>query len=377
MAALVPPTLVIDFGTATAAALIVIEQGSWLVPDPASGASRWPCVLYWDGQRMIAGAAAEQRGRVDPAGYASDIKRALDQDTAVVVGTRRLRPVEQVAEFFAALRNAAQRLLGSVGAHPVPERAVVTIPTSAGVTDHLRSQLVGAAEAAGFTAVELLVEAAGAVWAPGSPLRVGDLVLVYDLGATFEATLVRVGDDLPEILGHGRIVDWPGSPPPGREPAELTIACCRDVLARLGVERTHVAWVLPVGGGTRRPGLVPLIEQGLGIAVATVAEPELAVVRGAAVWLPRSGPRTVVARGSGHRMVPLVYTIPGGTAQLLRWLVEPEQPYEEGAAVARVRLPNGSVWDLTVRARGTVDEVLVSGGREVRSGEWLALVRPL
>jgi molecular chaperone DnaK (HSP70) len=252
---------------------------------------------------------------------------------------------------------------------------VVTVPTH---PDARRGQLVGAAEAVGFTAVELLVEAAAAIWAPGSPARIGDLVLVYDLGATFHATLVRVGDDLPEILGQASIVDipGPGEPTEASTVVDLTLARCRDLLARTGVSRTEVAWVLPVGGGARVAGLAALIEYGLGIAVAPIDEPELAVVRGAAVWLPRSGPRSVPARGSGQRMVPLVYTIPGGRARLLRWLVEPQQPYEEGAPVARVRLPGGAIWDLTARARGIVDEVLIPGGREVRSGEWLALVRP-
>jgi hypothetical protein len=110
--------------------------------------------------------------------------------------------------------------------------------------------------------------------------------------------------------------------------------------------------------------------------VTTVEEPELAVIRGTAAWLPRSGTRRVPARGSDRRLVPLAYTIPGYTARLLRWLVEPRQPYEEGAVVARVRLATGAVWDLTVRTRGVLDEVLVPAGRDIRSGEWLALVRP-
>ena len=375
------PTLIVDFGTTSAAALVVTEQGSWLVPDPASGEGRWPGALYWDGQRMTAGAAAVQRGQVDPAGFSTGLRRALYHEAPVAVGQRRLRPVELVAEFLLELRTEALRVLASVRRPPPSlDRAIVTLPASVGVTDPLRSQLVGAAEAAGFTAVELLADPAGAVWAPGAPLRVGELVLVFDLGATFEAALVRVGDDLPEILGHASILDWPATAPenPGNEStrADLALACCRDLLARLGVSRAHVAWVLPVGGGVRAEGLVPMIEQGLGIAVAWFDEPELAVLRGAEVWLPRSGTRSVPARALGPRLVPLAYTIPGGTARLLRWLVEPHQPYDEGAVVARVRLPAGTVWDLTVRAPGALEEVLIPGGHEVRSGEWLALVRP-
>jgi hypothetical protein len=157
---------------------------------------------------------------------------------------------------------------------------------------------------------------------------------------------------------------------------ELTMASCRDLLARLALEHQQPDWVLPVGLGARTPRLRQALDRSLGIPVALVDEPELAVVRGAAQWLPRSGPRTVMARPSPERMVPLVFTIPGGSAQLLRWLVEPEQAYEVGAPLARVRLGSGAVWDLTARTRGTVDEVLVAGGRPIATGEWLALVRP-
>jgi hypothetical protein len=48
----------------------------------------------------------------------------------------------------------------------------------------------------------------------------------------------------------------------------------------------------------------------------------------------------------------------------------------EGTTVARVRLTGGAIWDLTTRTRGVLDEVLVPGGTDVRTGDWLALARP-
>jgi len=175
----VPPTLVIDFGSTAMAAIVVTDQSSWLVPDPASGESRWPAAIHWDGQRVAAGAAAELRRRTEPNGYSANLKRSLELDAPVMVGARRFRPAEQVAELFAAVRTQAQRNHGPIN------RAVMMVPASVAATDPRRVHLIGAAEAAGFAAVELLVEPAGAVWAPGSPLRVGDVALVYDLGATF------------------------------------------------------------------------------------------------------------------------------------------------------------------------------------------------
>jgi len=211
---------------------------------------------------------------------------------------------------------------------------------------------------------------------------------VHDLGATFEATVLRVGDDLPEVLATAAILDWPrdaldsvrraGQRPEGRTlgdtapttAIDMTIACCRELLADANAQ-----WVLPVGGGARMPGLVPALEDALGRPVARLPEPELAVVRGIAQWWPRTGPRAVMARPAVDRMTPLVFTIPGGSARLLRWLVRPEEPYDAGAPLARVRLAGGALWDLTARSRGTLDQILIEGGAPVATGEWLALVR--
>jgi hypothetical protein len=154
---------------------------------------------------------------------------------------------------------------------------------------------------------------------------------------------------------------------------ELSIECSRDLLDAHG--SPAVAWVLPVGGGARMPGLEPALEHALGRPVARLDEPELAVVRGIAQWLPRTGPRTVMARPTVDRMTPLVFTIPGGAARLLRWLVRPEESYDVGATLARVRLAGGALWDLTARSRGTLDQILIEGGSLVTSGDWLAITR--
>lgn len=327
------PTLVMEFGTGSAAAMVVADQGTWLVSEPGTGHARWPHGL------------------------------------------------QPTTELFAAIRNQAERRFSPMFGAPV-DRAVVTIPGSLGPGDPGRSRLISAAESAGFVAVELVLDAAGALWAPGSPVVVGDVVLVYNLGApfeaaTFEAVLLRVGDDLPEVLGHTCIHDWPADARPGSAAAlELTMAACRDLLTDVGHMRQAVRWVLPVGGAARTQGLDQLFERGLGgLPVAWLDEPDLAVVRGTAHWLPRSGPRIVMARPAPDRMTPLVFTIPGGSAQLLRWLVQPEESYDEGAPLARVRLAGGALWDLTARSRGTLDQVLVNGGAPISSGEWLALAR--
>ena len=208
----VPATVAIDLGTDSLAALVVTDHGRWLVPDPATGEPRWASAVHRDAQHILT-----------------------------------------------AVRAQAQRQFGPL------HRAVIAIPT--GLTGaEPRRALVAAAEAAGFAAVELVLAAVGAIWAPGSPVGVGETVLVHDLGATFEATVLRVGDDLPEVLATAAILDWPpdalgsvrrdGQRPEGRTlgdtapttAIDMTIACCRELLAAANAQ-----WVLPVGGGARMP----------------------------------------------------------------------------------------------------------------------------
>lgn len=366
--------LAIDFGTHSLAAVVVTDQASWLVPDPTSGETRWRCAVHWDGERVTVGALAEQRRRLDPTGYAAGSKRGLAQDAAALLGARRFRPFEQVVELLTAVRVQAHRQHGPVS------RALVTIPADYVPGDPRRGRMIAAAEAAGFGAVELLGEAVAAVSGPlaGGRLGAGDLVLVYDFGATFEATLIRIGDDFHEVIGHQSIVDWgPLGEAPGAMALDHTTACCRDLLDRLGVNPRAVTAVLPIGGGARVPGLDQALDLGLGIPVRHQDEPELVVVRGAAHWLPRSGSRTVAATvpASAERIVPLAFTFPGGSARLLRWLVEPNELYGEGAALARVRLNSGAVWDLTARTGGVLDQVLLADGAPLASGDWVGLCR--
>ncbi|WP_173158749.1 Hsp70 family protein [Phytohabitans suffuscus] len=155
-----------------------------------------------------------------------------------------------------------------------------------------------------------------------------------------------------------------------------TVTCCTDLLARTGVQPHQVTAVVPVGGGVRMPTVAELLQQSLRLPVRTVEDPDLATVRGAARWLPHSGPRRVPAATSPEPSIPLAFAIPGGSAHLLRWLIAPGQAYVAGVPLARVRLPTGALWDLTARVPGTLDRLLAAPGAEVTAHEWLALARP-
>ncbi|WP_213456023.1 Hsp70 family protein [Rhizomonospora bruguierae] len=151
-----------------------------------------------------------------------------------------------------------------------------------------------------------------------------------------------------------------------------TVECAEQVLAEAGAAPDEV---LPVGGATRMPLVTRLLAGAFHRPVRRFPEPELAVVRGAVGWLPRSGPRVIAAETPGGRTVPLAFPIPGGGGTLVRWLVEPGEPYGAGHPLARVRLPGGALWDLVAAAPGAVDRFLVGPGTPVAAGEWLAVVR--
>jgi hypothetical protein len=192
--------------------MVVTEHGRWLVPDPATGEARV-------GQRR---STATPSTSSPPSG-----PRPSDSSGRCTGPSSRSRPAS-------------------------PGRSASGPATAA-------------AEAAGFAAVELVLAAVGATWAPGSP--------VAGRGRRFWCTtsarrsrrpLLRVGDDLPEVLATAAILDWPGDAEHRDRDRELSIACCRELLDA----RARRAWVLPVGGGAARAGLVPALEDALGRPVA-------------------------------------------------------------------------------------------------------------
>ncbi|MFC7481072.1 Hsp70 family protein [Luedemannella flava] len=396
------PILVIDFGTTTSAASVVTDDDAWLVAEPASGGYLWPSAVCWDGQQLLVGTLAERRKRTDPTTYWAEFKRGLAVDTPVLLGHRWFRPSELVVTVLSALKAEAQRQLGGE-----IDRAVLTVPASYVNGDPRRARMAAAAEAAGFVAVELVPEPAAAAFAYETSHHGGELVLVYDIGGgTFDAALVRLGEQWHEVLGHaalddcgGRDIDallssrirhesdqWltplratmaatPSAPAALRlslaiaefaqrikhqltdvpvaqdflmpntpmyqlarpefatmTAAQLgrTVTCCRDLLARLGVPLSEVSSVLLAGGSSRMPVIAERLERELGRPLRRLPEPDLAVVRGAANWLRRSGSRVIQAARVPARTVPLAFDIPGGSARLLRWHVLPGETYAEG-----------------------------------------------
>jgi molecular chaperone DnaK len=149
-----------------------------------------------------------------------------------------------------------------------------------------------------------------------------------------------------------------------------TMDCCRDLIRRLGRTTADLSAVLLVGGTTRMPIVPSTLADDLKVPLRQTADPDLAVVRGAAVWARTQGTRTVA---------PLPYR-PGtallrwrlAPAELLRWLIAPGQSYSVGTPLARVRLADGTIWDLTASLPGTFDAALAAAGDRIASGDWIA-----
>ncbi|GAA0802295.1 Hsp70 family protein [Spirilliplanes yamanashiensis] len=148
----------------------------------------------------------------------------------------------------------------------------------------------------------------------------------------------------------------PVSPAYGLDRAELAVvaagalrglvAGCRQVLADAGAAPADVAAVVLAGGGARMPIATAAVRDALGQVPRCAAEPEFAVIRGAARWAERTDERRLPALAPGWRREPVAWAVPGGTGQLLRWTVPPGEVVAAGTPLAEVRTPDDLVHEL-------------------------------
>lgn len=439
------PTLIVDFGTCFSSAATVTGRDIHLVAEPASGSFAWSSAVFLDGGRLLVGALADSRKRRDPAAYRTEFKRDLGQVEDIPLGARSYAAQELVTAVLMGLKSEAERTTSTA-----ITRGVVTVPASYTFADRRRALMIAAAEAIGLRTVELLAEPVAAVFAPmlGSPLRSGELVLVYDFGGgTFDTAVVRIGEQTHEILGNdalddcgGRDLDallasrlraeadewltsWLAASAPEQKSAtalrvrmalgdvardmkhqlsgtmeaeefliptapasrlsrpELaalatplvrrTVNCCRDLMKRLDVSTTDISAVLLVGGTTRMPIVAEILDRELGRPLRQTEDPDLAVVRGAAYWARSNAVRQIPPLPHPPGTALLSWKVPHG--RLLRWLIPVGARYAAGTPLARVRLDDGTLWDLTAGTAGQLHQVLAAAGSEYDSDECLAI----
>ncbi|MFE4823244.1 Hsp70 family protein [Streptomyces sp. NPDC056704] len=430
------PVLVVDFGTTSTAAALLVDGQLELLQEPATGRLGWPSSVLVDGEEILVGSLATRRKGVRSANYRSEIKRLLSHNQASVIDGRQYSPGELVTAILATLRREAEAVHGGPVTH-----AVLTVPAAYRTGDRRNEQMISAGEAAGFTAVELLPEpVAAALSTPsGQPFQPGDLVLAYDFGGgTFDSALVHVGSRDHEVVASSALEDCGGydidervaahlcalhedieklynatnrgrlevmdaaqalkhqlsDRPDGAEEikslgvevlltreqfdalvgdlVDRTVECCRALLDSSGYAAEHLNGVFITGGSSRMPLVATALEAAFGSAPRTARDPELAVVRGAAAWASRGESRSCMPLDYVADEEPLRWDFPGGVGTLLDWTVEEGAGFSAGDELARVRLPNGTL----VRLRAEHSSVLrarhARPGDRVESGHWLA-----
>ena len=159
-----------------------------------------------------------------------------------------------------------------------------------------------------------------------------------------------------------------------------TVECCAKLISDTpGIGPDDIKGVLLVGGSTWMPVVLPYLRRHLEVAgpVLMAPNPVLAVVDGAARWAESAALRRAFDEDPLPLRVPLSWSLPRGRGTLVRWLVERHNSYPPGAALARVRLPDNSLFDLHARAAGRVEQQHVWPGGQLYSGDWLVTsVRP-
>ncbi|MFY1650166.1 Hsp70 family protein [Solwaraspora sp. WMMB762] len=177
----------IDFGTSNTVA--VVRGGDGRVrPLLFDGTPLLPSAVYRDADgRLLVGADAHRRARIDPSGFEPNPKRRVDDGT-VLLGDADVPVPQLVAALLRHVAAEARRQLGGV------DEVRLTHPVRWG--ERRRMVLVQAAYAAGLPRPTLIAEPVAAASyytsALGAAVPPGRALAVYDLGGgTFDAAVVR------------------------------------------------------------------------------------------------------------------------------------------------------------------------------------------
>ncbi|MFJ8112673.1 Hsp70 family protein [Streptomyces sp. NPDC096132] len=154
-----------------------------------------------------------------------------------------------------------------------------------------------------------------------------------------------------------------------------TVECCRALLHRCDTAPDDITHVLLTGGGSRMPAVRSAVHTAWRRRPHQTEDPDLAVVLGARLWAARQPLRRLTARTPSPGTEALSWHIPGGSARLERWLRAPGDAYDRGTALARVRLSDGSLHDLTAASPGRLLRRQVAPAQRVADGDWLVTSR--
>src|SRR6266545_3347147 len=102
--------LVVDVGSWALTAAVIVGEQVHPVPEPLSGALRWPSGASLDGRELLVGAAAERHRQVAPRQYLEGIRRTIDSSAPVWLGEHQINGVEALAAALDAIITEARRL---------------------------------------------------------------------------------------------------------------------------------------------------------------------------------------------------------------------------------------------------------------------------
>ncbi|GAA2712951.1 hypothetical protein Apa02nite_091360 [Actinoplanes palleronii] len=327
------PRLAIDYGTACTRAVVVVPGQSWQ-PLMIDGSAEPSSAAHVDAHGQITvGSAAWRLAAVDPDGF---VGAPLAEGAGTV--SRHGREVEVCDLVTATLLLVSAEAIRLLGAVPADVR--MTVP--AGWGPRRRTWLRRAAHQAGLglpQLVEAPVAAAGQRLLDGAQLQVGAFVLVCDVGATTEATVLRRGPRGFEVLSTLHAADAGGQAIDGLLAQALVAAVpvpdgtpSWPVLAsmRAGKEAVSVQPAVTVPLPEPQPAVIlnaamvesaalPVLHRVADLASAAVVAAELTpadlaaiYVVGAAAAMPAVGPTLEQRLGVPVQVVPM----PAATALL-------------------------------------------------------------
>jgi len=187
------PVVGIDLGT-TNSEVAFVREGRPQIIRGEDGAILPSCVgVDRDGQVMV-GTQARNQYAASPERTVISIKRRMGSGDRVQMGEQTYSPQEVAAFILRALKERAQRELGT----PV-SKAVITVP--AYFEDAQRQATREAGEIAGLEVLRIINEPTAAALAYESRSRERRRILVYDLGGgTFDVSVVSVEEGVVEVL---------------------------------------------------------------------------------------------------------------------------------------------------------------------------------
>src|SRR6266540_1953523 len=187
--------LAIDYGTTTTVAVLAWPEGRHM-PLLFDGSAVLPSAVHTgpDG-RLLTGTQAWQAAATTPEGFQPTPLRHIRNGT-IDLGSTKVDVLDAIAATLRRVADEAARLAGQ----PVPD---VRLVVPAGWRPRRRTLLRNAAHRAGLptpTLIEAPIAAAHHLLATGTPIADGAHLLICDLGAGFEATVLRHTGDSFDVL---------------------------------------------------------------------------------------------------------------------------------------------------------------------------------